>query len=167
VGEKRAGRYVAHWILWWAVLMALWLLLTGTFDPQETLAGFASATVAATAAVIVDAQGVIHLRPRAAWLLRATRLPGRVVVENWTVLTLLVRCIVTRQEIGGAFRAVQFDPGGDDDRSATRRALITLAITVSPNTYVVGIDREAKLILCHQLIPSDPESAYDDILGWL
>jgi multisubunit Na+/H+ antiporter MnhE subunit len=148
--------------------MALWLLLTGTFDPQETLAGIASAALAATAAVIVEAQDVIHLRPRAAWLLGATRrLPRRVVVDNWTVLTLLVRCIVTRQEFEGAFRAVPFDPGGDDDRSATRRALITLAITVSPNTYVVGIDRDAKLILCHQLIPSDPESAYDDILGWL
>jgi multisubunit Na+/H+ antiporter MnhE subunit len=166
--RERRGRYVAHWILWWAALVALWLLLTGTHDPQETLAGIVSAALAATAAVIVEAQGVVQLRPRPAWLLRAARrIPGRVVVDNWRVLSLLVRRILTRQEILGAFRAVPFDPGGDDDRSATRRALMTLAITVSPNTYVVGIDRDAKLILCHQLIPSDPESAYDDIFGWL
>jgi multisubunit Na+/H+ antiporter MnhE subunit len=167
MGRMRAGRYAAHWGLWWVVLMALWLLLTGTFDAQEVAAGVVASALAATAVIVVQAQGVMHLRPRASWLVRAGRLPARIIADNWTVLSLVLRRLVTREEIRGAFRALPFDPGGDDARSATRRALITIAITVSPNTYVVGIDRYAGLILCHQLAPSDPESADEDILGWL
>jgi multisubunit Na+/H+ antiporter MnhE subunit len=163
----RGGRYAAHWVLWWVVLMALWLLLTGTLDPQEVAAGVMASALAATAVVVVEAQGVMNLRPRASWLVRAGRLPGRIVADNWTVLSLVPRRLVTREEIRGAFRAIPFDPGGDDARSATRRALITIAITASPNTYVVGIDRHAGLILCHQLATSDPESAAEDILGRL
>jgi multisubunit Na+/H+ antiporter MnhE subunit len=167
VANRRVGRYVVHWILWWVVLMALWLLLTGAFDPQETGVGVGAAALAATAALVVEVNGVVHLRLRATirWLPKAAWLPARVVTDNWTVLSALVLRIAGRRDIRGAFRALPFDPGTDDADSATRRALLTWAICLAPNTYVVGIDRDAGLILCHQLLLSDPQTARADILG--
>ena len=147
--------------------MALWLLLTGTLDPQETAVGLLASAIAATAAVALAAQEIIRLRIRPGWLLRVHRVVGRVLVDNWSALSLLARYLAGRSGVRGAFRALPFEPGGDDSLPATRRALITLAVSVSPNTYVVGIDTEAKVILCHQLIPSPKESARRDVLGWL
>lgn len=158
---------MAQWLLWTVVLMALWLLLTGTLDPQELVVGAASSGVGALTAVALVAKRIIRLQIRAAWLLRTPRLVRRVLLDNWTVLELLVRRLLGRADIRGEFRALPFEPGGDDSLSATRRALIASAVSLTPNSYIVGIDQESNLILCHQLVPSKPEAAEKDILGWL
>ena len=46
-----------------------------------------------------------------------------------------------------------FDLGGAGRRSAARRALVA-GVSLSPNTYVVAVDRERKRLLVHQSIPS-------------
>jgi multisubunit Na+/H+ antiporter MnhE subunit len=167
MGQGRAGGHGRRWLVWFGCLMGLWLVLTSTLDPQETAVGVLASALGATAAVAVGAQEVIRIRIHRRWLLRAHRVVGRVVVDNWLALSLLVRYLAGRAEVRGAFRALPFEPGGDDSLAATRRALITISVSVSPNTYVVGIDAESKLILCHQLIPSSKESARRDMLGWL
>jgi multisubunit Na+/H+ antiporter MnhE subunit len=167
MGQGRAERHGRRWLVWFGCLMGLWLLLTSTFDPQETAVGVLASSLAATAAVAVGAQEIIRIRIDPRWLPHVHRVVGRVLVDNWSALSLLVRYLAGRAEVRGAFRALPFEPGGDDSIAATRRALVIMSVSVSPNTYVVGIDAESKLILCHQLIPSPKESARRDILGWL
>jgi multisubunit Na+/H+ antiporter MnhE subunit len=162
----RGKGYLAQWFVWFVALMSLWLLLTGTFDLQEVGIGVAASGIAAVVAVIAAAKQIIRIHLRPAWLRALPSLLTRVVVDNWVVLALLVRVLAGRGEVRGEFRALRFDPGGDDALSATRRALITAAVSLSPNSYVVGIDREAGIILCHQLIPSSKESARRDLLEW-
>lgn len=158
--------HVGHWLIWWVACMALWLLLTGTFDVFELAAGAISSAVGATAATLVRAQKVLRFDPDPAWLLRIHKIPRHVVSDTWTVFGALFKHLLKRKEVRGEFRAIPFDPGGDDARAATRRALIAGAISVSPNSYVVGVDRERKLILCHQLVPSPKAEARRDITGW-
>ena len=164
---RTAIRNCVRWAGWFVFLMVLWLLLTGTLDPQETAIGALVAAVAAVSAVVISVLGIIRWKIRPAWLLRLPALAWRIVADNWRVLSLLVRHLAGRAPVRGTFRALPFDPGGDDSLAATRRALITLAISISPNTYVVGIDNDDKVILCHQLLPSPKESAEEDVLGWL
>jgi multisubunit Na+/H+ antiporter MnhE subunit len=147
--------------------MVFWLLLTGTFDPSELAAGVLASALAATAAALVKMQDIILLSPRLAWFLRVPELIPRLLRDSWTVLFALILHLLNRQEMRGQFRALPFEPGGDDPRAATRRAFIAGAITITPNTLVVGIDQERKLILCHQLVPSPKSDAREDILGWL
>ena len=163
---KRGKGYLAHWFAWFVGLMPLWLLLTGTFDLQELAVGIVASSIAAVVAVIATAKKIIRIHLRPAWLKSVPSLLRRVLVDNWVVLALLVRVLARRGEVRGEFRALRFDPGGDDALAATRRALITAAISLSPNSYVVGIDREAGIILCHQLVPSSKESARRDLLEW-
>jgi multisubunit Na+/H+ antiporter MnhE subunit len=151
----------------WTVGMVFWLLLTGTFDPFELAAGVLASALAATAAAMVKMQHIILLSPRPAWLLRVPQLIPRLLRDSWTVLFALIAQLLNRQEMRGQFRALPFEPGGDDPRAATRRAFIAGAITISPNTFVVSIDLERKLVLCHQLVASPKSDARDDILGWL
>lgn len=149
----------AHWVAWWLALIVLWQAFVNTFLAAEVIAGVAAAAVAATAAELVRGQGLVHFRPRLSWLLQARRLPRGVMVDSWTLATVLWRRTVRRQKVQGDFEAVPFASGGDDPRSSARRALYVAAISLTPNTIVVGIDREKDMMLVHQLVPSGPSSA--------
>ena len=61
----------------------------------------------------------------------------------------------------GEYRDITFHPGGDDPVSAARRALVVLGVSLSPNTFVVAVDRERGLLRIHQLVPSAQPSGED------
>ena len=150
---------VAHWLVWWIALVFLWQLFVNTFAPAEVVAGLTAAAVAATAAEVVRGQGLVHFRPRARWLLRTGTLPPAVLQDSLTLARVLWRRIARREKVSGDFSTVSFESGGDDPQSAARRALYVAAISLTPNTYVLGIDRDENLMLVHQLVPTHPADA--------
>jgi multisubunit Na+/H+ antiporter MnhE subunit len=155
------------WVCWWAAFMAAWMLLVATLESTEIAAGIAAAAVAATVAEIVRVQDYRRFSPRPRWFLRALRLPRQVLTDTVVAFRVLIRRIATGDRRGGAFRALRFEPGGDDGRAAARRALTVAALSLSPNTYVVGLDEDEGLLLVHQLEPSPHDRARRDILGKL
>jgi hypothetical protein len=74
-----------------------------------------------------------------------------VLLDCWLLIAALGRTLGRREAIHGVFRTVP-SPTGGDARSAARRALMTMAISLPPNTYAIGADREADTILVHQLV---------------
>lgn len=155
------------WFAWWGASMVGWIALTTTFDPAELVAGAVAAAVAATAAELVRGAGMIGFRPRLRWFLRAPRVARRTLIDTGVVLEALWMHVTGRRRMSGAFRVIDFDPGGDDPTSAARRALMTAAISATPNTYVVGIDRDRHVMLVHQLVPAPKGEAERDVLGIL
>jgi hypothetical protein len=95
------------------------------------------------------------------------RLPPMVLSDSLVLARVLYDHVTGRKRANGAFRAIPFKPGGDDATAATRRALVIGAISLTPNTYVVGIDTQADLILVHQLAAAEKASARRDVLGRL
>jgi len=160
-------RRVGTWLAWWVLLFAFWLVLTFTPVFSELAVGAAAAAIAATAAELVWHQRLIGFRPRLSWMLRIYRVPREIVRDTLSVSGVLFRHVTGRQEMRGAWRAIPIDAGGDDPRSATRRALIAAAISATPNAYVVGIDSDNDLMLVHQLKPSSDANAERDLMGWL
>jgi len=153
-------RRAAHWLAWWVALVVLWQLFVSTFAAPEVLAGLLAAAVSATAAEAVRGQNLVHFHPRARWFVQAYRLPGNVVRDCLVLGRVLWRRVVRREPIEGDFIALAFSPGGDDPQAAgARRALYVAAISLTPNTFVVGIDRDNDVMLIHQLVPTDPTDA--------
>jgi multisubunit Na+/H+ antiporter MnhE subunit len=140
------------WILAWALLFGLWMLLVATMDPLEVLTGVVASAVAATGFEVVRRQRIAPLRPRPAWFLRAWSLPVRVAVEFGVVMTALWRGVILRRPVRGSFRAVPIEVGGRDARSIARRALITGGASLAPNRYVVDFDRHEGRVLVHELV---------------
>lgn len=167
VTQTVSMRRSTTWLGWWAILLAFWLLLTFTLAASELLVGATAAAIGATAAVLVWRQGLIGCRPRLEWVLRVHRMPKQLVGDTLIVFRALLAHMTRRREMRGAWRAIEIDPGGDDGRSAARRAMIIAAISFTPNVYVVGIDEDEGLMLVHQLEPSPKQSARRDITGWL
>jgi multisubunit Na+/H+ antiporter MnhE subunit len=148
---------------WWALSFVLWLLFTSTFDAQEVVAGMVASSVSAFAVSVVQAKEEFGFRPRFRWLSRARILPGQVIADCWLLTVALWRRLAASKQPRGSFKTFPFEHVNDDSESAARRALVTAAVSLAPNTYVVAFDRAKQELIVHQLV-SRPTSV-ETILG--
>jgi hypothetical protein len=150
------------WLVWWAIALALWMLLVFKTELAEIVAGAAAAALAATGAELVRFRGYGPFSPELRWWRGLVRVPGEVLVDTWRMLRLLILHFVRSEPIEGRFRVVHFDScAGDDPRSQARRVVATWLGAISPNTYVLGFDEEEDAAVLHQLVPSEQPPQVD------
>jgi hypothetical protein len=140
---------------------ALYLLLIDITDLPELIVGAGAAVLAATGLELARGQGIVGESIRWRWLLRLhrplLRIPRDIVVVSGMALLALAR----RRSAFGTFRVVRFTGHEDEPPEAGRRALAEAAGSLAPNTFVVGIDGEQRLILAHQLRPTGGRETID------
>jgi multisubunit Na+/H+ antiporter MnhE subunit len=150
----RHGRF---WLFWYLPLFGLWILFVDTLAAEELILGAISAAAAATAADVVRAQDLVRFRMRARWLLGFAGLPKRTVTDSWLLAVALWRQLRRPGSVHGLFRVLPFPVEGDDATAAARRALVTGVVSIAPNTYVVGVERNEGCMLVHQLVRDSRE----------
>ena len=155
------------WVAWWVAFFISYMLLAGVWVAEELMAAAIAATISATVAEVVRVQDVRRFRPRLRSVLRAYRLPPSILSDCGVVFRALWRHLVKHEEINGAFRALRLPVGGTGEWAAARRALLNAAISITPNTYVVGIDEKNEVVLVHQLVPGERSLAREEIMGKL
>ena len=144
---------VITWLTWWILLMSLWVAVDDSLAPDELLAGAGAAALAALAAAMVSRQARLRYRIRAAWLPRALALPGQVVGDTIAVFAVLARTLARQAPPPhGAFREVPVRYGDDTPLGVTRRVLLTGARSLTPNAFVVDLDKERDVMLVHELV---------------
>jgi hypothetical protein len=140
-------RHVVPWVVWWLALFWLWMLLVGEWNATEWVAAAGAATIAATLAEVMRSiAGVKFEVPLRVMASLGTAL-AMVLVDFGIVMAALVR----RRR--GAFVVRELDAGGEDPYSVGVRAVTMLVANISPNAYVIDIDREQNLVLLHDLVP--------------
>ncbi len=144
-------RRMKFWLAWYVPLFWLWLLFVDTLAAEELILGAIAAAVAATAADVVRAQDLVRFRMRARWLRGLGVLPRQVLTDSWLLAVALWRQLRRPGSVRGLFRVLPFPIEGDDAVAAARSALVTGLVSVAPNTYVVGIERNEGFMLVHQL----------------
>jgi multisubunit Na+/H+ antiporter MnhE subunit len=146
------AKRVGFWVAWYVPLVVLWLAFVDTFARQEVIAGLVAAAVAATAAELVRSQELVRFRLDPRWLRGLPGLPWQVLRDTW-LLTVALWRHCTGHPVRGVFRVVPFPSEADDNRSAARRALVTVLVSVAPNTVVVGVEGDEGELLVHELVP--------------
>lgn len=153
------GRFLSndwvHWAAHFLLMLGLWFLFAAKVEPGEILAGIGGAALAVTGGVAVGRGMDARFKFRPAWLLETWRLPGDVLSDTVLVFKVLFRRIVLLKKPESLMRSVPFDFGGASARSAARRAIALIVTTLSPNSIVIGIDRESRSMLVHQVEESD------------
>jgi multisubunit Na+/H+ antiporter MnhE subunit len=145
------------WVIWWALLAALWLALVDTVVVPELVAGAVAAAIAATGAVLVRGQRRLLLRPRAAWARHAGGPLRAAVTDLAPLLRALWRRGIRRRRERGRLVEVPYAAVGDDPEAAAHRVFTQALGSLAPNTLVVSVDRERGKLLVHQLVPTrDP-----------
>lgn len=142
---------IALFVAAWAAMAAWWLLLVDLTLVPELLLGAGTATVAAIGVEVARRGAPATEVPRLRWALRLWRpllaLPRDVAIVSAIAFVQLVRPKGTR----GRFRTVRFDAATEEPHDRARRALAEAAGSVAPNTVIVGVDPDTRLLLAHQL----------------
>ena len=141
-------RRLAAWLAWFGGLFLLWLVLVGTVQDVEQIAGLCAATIGATTAEVVRSQGLLRFRVEWRWLRLLWKPLWRVVPDFFAVLAALPR------RARGRFVEVEFPAGGERAVDAGRRAFAVVAPSLAPNRLVVDVDRKTGRALVHDLVPS-------------
>jgi multisubunit Na+/H+ antiporter MnhE subunit len=155
---------VRAWLIWWALLAALWLALVDTVVWPELVAGAAAAAIAATGAVVVRGQRRFLLRPRAAWARHALGPLRRTVTDLGPLAVALWRRGILRRDEHGELAEVPYAAVGDDPHDASHRVLTEALGSLAPNSIVVDIDRDRRVLLVHELVPGPDPAARAEVL---
>jgi multisubunit Na+/H+ antiporter MnhE subunit len=157
--RPRHSGAVRAWVIWWVLLAALWLALVDTVVVPELVAGAVAAAIAATGAVIVRGQRRLLLRPRVAWIRSAGGPLRGTVTDLGPLARTLWQRGVRRRGGHGALVEVPYTAVGDDPDAAAHRVFTEALGSLAPNTLIVDVDRERRILLVHQLVPSDDPAA--------
>jgi len=149
-----AGR----WLLRWALLMGLWVVLTDTHKRPELIAGAVAAAIAATVVALIVMPGspktvsksieLLRLGPR-----RLLRPVLRLVVDTGILTVALLRRLGGRDR-RGSFRVVRYSPE-EARRSAAGRTATEIWGSLAANRYVIGIDEDEGVLMVHELVRTD------------
>jgi len=141
------------WILVLGVLIGggFYLLLIDTAALPELYALAGVAAGCAVAFELAREQGFAESQLAIRWLARGWRvlvnIPRDIAVLCWEALAQLLAPRPAR----GAFRAARFAAGARTPQDAGRRALSEWLGSAAPNTIVIGVDPDRRLVLVHQL----------------
>lgn len=138
--------------------MLAWWLLTSTIKAQEALVGSGAAAVAATVMTAVRGGGRRLARFRLRWLAPAWRWPGLAARDTLALAGVLWKEVAGRGRTRGTFVEVSMVAPSDDALAAGKEALATLGMSSTPNTIVLGFDREREVLVVHQAVPRHPRS---------
>jgi hypothetical protein len=154
-------------------VIALGVLLAGGFymaliDTSSLPELYVGAVITLLAAAVFEAareQGMAEASVAAGWLARSWRAVVKIPRDIGLVSLTALQQLFSPAERRGRMHAVPFERGsGSGARDAGRRALAEALGSLAPNTIVVGIDRERKLIVAHRL-RARAEGDPIDVLG--
>ncbi len=143
----------------WALLAGIYLVLVGQASATEVVAALLTGLVAALLSVAVRRTGKRRFRFRGVpWSLVLGRPALLLVSDTARVGAVLVRAVLHGPRIHGATVRQAFARGGEDARDAARRGLVTLGVSLTPNSYVLRILDERNEIRLHRLAERKPSA---------
>ena len=156
----RRGR-LKFWLAWWIALTLLYDLLVFKTEPAELVAGVICGAVSATAAEVVRTRGDVHFAPGFGWVRALPPLTRDVVTQTLAMVPLVWRA-ARGERIHGRMRCIAFpDAARKGTEGLTRRAVEKFFGSVAPNSYVVGFDERHRVVVVHQLEPTDDPPRVD------
>lgn len=149
--RKTMRQRAVAWLAWWATLMALWVMIDDSVRSGELLAGAGAAALAALGAELAAYQASVRLsvRPARPLAAEALRLPARLARDTVAVFAVLARTLASggREAPRGEYAEIPADvPPGE-----AGQVLLTGIRSFTPDTFVVGADRDRGVLLVHRL----------------
>ena len=141
------------WILTLGLLIGggFYLLLIDTASLPELYALAGVAVACALAFLLAREQRFAEARIDPRWLLSGWRVIVKIPLDIALLCREAIVQLVAPRRIRGKFRAGAFGAVKQTPGDTGRRALSEWLGSLSPNTIVIGVDPERRLVLVHQL----------------
>jgi hypothetical protein len=136
-----------------ALLFACYLLLAGQVSTDEVVAALCCAAAATAVSFTIPLIAKRHFRfAGVPW----GRVVGRTLLSLLTEVPAVALRLLRPQPAAGALQRWPLASGGDDPGTAARRAVVTLADSTAPNSYIVAVLAGRGELLVHCLAPKEP-----------
>lgn len=141
------------WVFLLGILIGggFYLLLIDTASLPELYALAGVALACAVAFVLAREQKIVESRIDPRWLVNLWRVVLKIPLDIAILCSEALAQLVAPRQTRGTFRAAPFRATAETPADTGRRALSEWAGSVSPNSFVVGVDPERGLVLVHQL----------------
>ncbi len=146
MNKSRVGTAIVTWLSF----LGLYMLFCGKADPLEAVAGGAAALLALKLVGMLRDSFISPLRVKPTWLLLVWRLPAAMFSESWLLMVALIRELRGKESTGVTIEH-PFEFLADRHESA-RRAWMTFGVCITPNSYLVFVDRERRQVVIRQLV---------------
>ena len=93
---------------------------------------------------------------RSRWAVWMVRLPAAVVLDTVRVLTLAARHAGHRSRGVGRIDRVALPADRRPARTSAREALGTMAVSMTPASFVFDVDEEERVLVVHSLVSGSP-----------
>jgi multisubunit Na+/H+ antiporter MnhE subunit len=143
--------------LCWLFEWILWLVFTDNTGFRELLAGAAAAAIATYFSFEFASRKTIAGFGRPAGLRVIWHVPA-VLARDTAVLLIAVARRLAGRGLPSGYAAIPFRAVGDNPRSRSKRALAATVMTVTPNTLVLGVLKDERILFFHRLLPQSPSS---------
>lgn len=147
----RAARWFAVSVL---LAYAAWLAFVGNVSGQELALGAAGAFATSALSAFVFKQMGIPAQIRFQDALPLLWIPLYLLYGGWEILSVLAKDFAGVRKAPCLFRAVAYEHRSGP-HGFVRRALAVAGTTATPNSIVIGIDKNRHLLLFHQIQRSD------------
>jgi multisubunit Na+/H+ antiporter MnhE subunit len=146
-------RFLLCWLFEWV----LWLVFTDNTGFRELLVGAAVAAIATYFSFVFAHRKKVTSFRMPAGLGVIWQVPA-VLARDTAVLLLAVARRLAGRSLPSGYAAIPFAAVGDNPRSRGKRALAATLMTVTPNTLVLGVLKNEKVLFFHRLLPEPPSS---------
>jgi multisubunit Na+/H+ antiporter MnhE subunit len=136
----------------WLALSIFWIVLTDNSGWREILAGGFASAISVLAAAAFVRKGHVNIRLRWNFVKEAIHLAPQLASDTGVLLRTIARRMAGARANSGIV-VVAFQRGGNRPSSRGRRALATTSLTVTPNTLVLGISEEKRILVFHAIVP--------------
>ena len=146
-------RFAAFWLL----LAALYALFAGDVSVTEAIAGLIATGLGALYGLLLHKCRSVAVALRAPWPRMVLRPVAALAPDASRVGRVLLKTLWGRPEgSAGMVSRQRFRSGQPNPADAGRRGIVTLALSLAPNGYVLAIE-ESNIVL-HSLAPAAPST---------
>ncbi len=146
----------------WALLTAFYLTLAGQASAVEVSAGVLAGLTGALLSAAVRRTGERRFAFRGVpWLHVLGRPALALASETAQVGRTLARAVLRGPDAPGAVVRQEFAPGSEDAGSAGRRGLVTLGLSLTPNSFVLRVPDGRDGMRLHRLAARAPSENRD------
>lgn len=157
-GSPDDARPATRWLIvgtvaTFALLFGMYIALVGEWDTEDVVTGVGASAAAVVVGWLVSQDGRALPAFRREDLGELIALLPRTLVETGQVFAAVARRARGRGEVG-AVRTVETGPGAPGWKGARRAGLLGALLSVTPNSYAIGLDPATGRATIHELVPS-------------
>lgn len=136
---------IARLLAWTCALEVLWLVLVGTIQSTEVIAGGIASAIVAVFVEVLRRLGLLAFSPAWRVVAKAWSIPHEVVFDFCLVGWILVRSLVRGRRVRGEWIRIDY-PTMDGPKGRFQRALAATLENETANGIVVDLDHDTALL---------------------